>query len=107
MPIRVLEDGVLTIAEAAAVLPPLRKGGRVHVSTVYRWIRRGCEGVRLEGVEATIESLEQVMVLFTLSIVTQHSQSFSHSFVACHNYPAISISTQVLSRIEAKSCCVS
>jgi hypothetical protein len=38
-------EHMLTIAEAARELP-----GRPHVSTLWRWIQRGCRGVRLEAI---------------------------------------------------------
>jgi len=38
-------EHMLTIAEAARELP-----GRPHISTLWRWVQRGCRGVRLETV---------------------------------------------------------
>lgn len=40
-------EHTLTFAEAAKHLPPFN-GKRVHPSTLWRWARRGCRGVRLE-----------------------------------------------------------
>ena len=41
-----IEEQFLTLAEAAVVIP--RHGNRkVHVSTLWRWARKGIQGVRL------------------------------------------------------------
>ncbi len=41
------DETVITFAEAARSLPPLN-GRHVHTSTLWRWARRGCRGVKLE-----------------------------------------------------------
>lgn len=41
------DEDVLTFVEAAAILPRLN-GKRPHVSTLWRWARRGLNGIRLE-----------------------------------------------------------
>ncbi|MEN8148989.1 MAG: helix-turn-helix domain-containing protein [Planctomycetota bacterium] len=51
MVVDVLGEETLTLAEAAEVLPRLRRGRKVHVSTLYRWVSRGVGGVRLEAVK--------------------------------------------------------
>ncbi len=38
-----LNEELLSVAEAAKILP-----GRPNVATVWRWISRGCKGIRLE-----------------------------------------------------------
>ena len=48
-------ETVLSLGEAAALLPAGRKGERCHLSTLLRWIQRGARGptgerVYLEGV---------------------------------------------------------
>jgi uncharacterized protein DUF1580 len=48
MPVQ-LDEHLLTLAEAAKYLPPVRRGRRIHVSTLYRWISRGVGGVCLES----------------------------------------------------------
>jgi Protein of unknown function (DUF1580) len=48
MPIRLKDEEVLTLSQAAEVLPSLRGGRPVHRSTLYRWISRGVRGIRLE-----------------------------------------------------------
>ena len=44
-------EQLLTLSEAARALPRLRGDRKVHVSTLYRWIKRGVRGVRLESVK--------------------------------------------------------
>ena len=44
-----LEDDLLTLTDAAKVLPPLG-GRRIHPSTLWRWCRRGCRGIKLDYV---------------------------------------------------------
>ena len=51
MVVDVLGEETLTLAEAAKALPRLRRGRKIHVSTLYRWISRGLRGVRLEAVK--------------------------------------------------------
>lgn len=42
MSIDISAESLLTVAEAAKTLP-----GRPHVATVWRWIYKGCRGVKL------------------------------------------------------------
>lgn len=49
MPIDLRNESVLSLAEAAASLPKL-DGRRPHVSSLWRWCRKGLRGVRLEYV---------------------------------------------------------
>lgn len=51
MAINISSEQLLTLAEAARVLPRLRGDRKVHVATLYRWISRGVGGVRLEAVK--------------------------------------------------------
>ena len=51
MVVDVLGEETLTLAEAAKALPKLRRGKKIHVSTLYRWISRGVRGVKLEAVK--------------------------------------------------------
>ena len=46
-----LSEHVLSLADAARILPKRRGGRRVHVATVYRWISHGCKGVKLEALQ--------------------------------------------------------
>lgn len=44
-------DEVVSLAEAARMLPRRRGGKRPHVATLYRWSQGGCRGVRLETIQ--------------------------------------------------------
>jgi hypothetical protein len=46
---RLMAEGLLSLVQAAALLPPVR-GKRVATSSIFRWIVRGKHGVRLEGI---------------------------------------------------------
>jgi hypothetical protein len=50
MAIDITSERIITLPEAAAMLPARRGGRRVHVSTLFRWAQKGCRGVRLEVV---------------------------------------------------------
>lgn len=49
MPIDPLKDKILSLKEVSELLPQLF-GKKVHTTTITRWIKQGCRGVRLEGV---------------------------------------------------------
>lgn len=65
--IDLLNEQVLTIPEAAKRLPG-RRGKPIHVSTVYRWIQTGVEGIRLEAARmggtmvTSVEALQRFLV---------------------------------------------
>jgi hypothetical protein len=48
MAININTESVITLAQAAALLPHLRRGKPPHVASLYRWATRGLRGVRLE-----------------------------------------------------------
>ena len=61
MPIDLQSEEILPLTEVAKALPRLRGGRKVHLSTIYRWISRGVNGVRLESLKlgrATVTSRE-------------------------------------------------
>jgi len=72
MAIDVFSETVLTLSEAAKRLPRVRRGKKIHVSSLYRWImggRRSRDGmvVRLETVKVggtTCTSLEALQRFF-------------------------------------------
>lgn len=43
-------ERLVTLAQAARIRPPGRRGRPTHPSTVYRWISRGVKGQKLEAV---------------------------------------------------------
>lgn len=54
-------ESLLPICEVPRRLPLRANGKRVHISAVYRWIRRGVRGVHLESIKiggSTYTSIE-------------------------------------------------
>ncbi len=49
MPINIRNEQLLSLSDASRALPPI-DGKRPHVSTLWRWCKRGIRGVRLEYV---------------------------------------------------------
>jgi hypothetical protein len=49
--IDVSSEHVISLADAARLLPARRAGKRPHVSCIYRWTTTGCRGVVLEKVQ--------------------------------------------------------
>jgi hypothetical protein len=47
MAIDINAENVMTLAEAASALPRLN-GRKLHISTLWRWARVGCKGVKLD-----------------------------------------------------------
>jgi hypothetical protein len=47
--IDITNETLVQLSEAAGLLPG-RRGKKLHVSTLYRWVQRGVRGVRLETV---------------------------------------------------------
>jgi hypothetical protein len=48
MAIDLIDEQLLSLRDAARLLPARRCGKRPHVSCLYRWTTRGCRGVVLE-----------------------------------------------------------
>lgn len=46
-----LSEQIISLTEAAKILPQRRGGKRPHVSCVYRWTLSGCRGVKLESIQ--------------------------------------------------------
>ena len=44
-------ETLLSLVEAARLLPARRGGKRPHVSCLYRWTTAGCKGVILESIQ--------------------------------------------------------
>jgi hypothetical protein len=51
MTIEIGQESILTLQEAAKLLPRRRAGRKPHVSTLYRWASRGLKGAVLETVQ--------------------------------------------------------
>jgi hypothetical protein len=50
MAIDIRSESILSLNNAAKVLPRRRQGKKPHFSTVWRWAMKGCRGVRLETI---------------------------------------------------------
>ncbi len=48
---RLLEEELLSLPEAARILPRRRGGKKVHTATLYRWTTTGLKGVVLESLQ--------------------------------------------------------
>lgn len=44
-------ERVISINEAAKMLPSFRSGKRMNIATVFRWALRGLKGIRLETIQ--------------------------------------------------------
>lgn len=51
MAIDPLSETIVSLTEAARLLPRRRGGKKVHVSCAYRWTTAGCRGVILESIQ--------------------------------------------------------
>lgn len=49
--IDITKESLISLADAARLLPARRAGKKVHVSCVYRWTATGCKGVTLDSVQ--------------------------------------------------------
>lgn len=45
------QEMIVTLNQAARVVPKRRRGRPAHVGTLYRWASRGCRGVKLESIQ--------------------------------------------------------
>ena len=50
VPIEITEQ-IVSLTEAAGLLPRRRKGRKPNVATLYRWAKSGCRGVILETLQ--------------------------------------------------------
>lgn len=46
-----LGEELITLRQAAGILPRRRRGRKPHISCLYRWTTTGCRGVVLESVQ--------------------------------------------------------
>ena len=51
MPIDPNSEILISLADAARLLPHRRRGKRPHVSCLYRWTTSGCKNVILESIQ--------------------------------------------------------
>jgi hypothetical protein len=41
----------MSLAQAAALIPPRRRGRKTHVSTLFRWSTSGCRGIVMPTIQ--------------------------------------------------------
>lgn len=61
--IDITTETLICIADAAAMIPSCRQGKKTHTATIWRWISKGQNGVRLESIKrpgGTLTSREAV-----------------------------------------------
>jgi hypothetical protein len=70
-------EELLSLTEAAKLLPRRRAGKPAHVSCLYRWTQIGCRGVRLEFVQvgATRCTSREALSRFFAALSTQAEPS--------------------------------
>src|SRR5262245_22928613 len=61
------------------------------------------EDSRLQSIQPSIETYQDVVILFRLSVIAEHLYFFSNLTVIRNQHSAITISAQILSRIETKA----
>jgi hypothetical protein len=49
--IDITQEELISITQAASIIPRRRAGRKCHIATIYRWIQRGVKGVRLEAIQ--------------------------------------------------------
>ena len=62
-----VNEGILTLTQAAKRLPKLRQGRPVHVATLWRWAHHGLRGIKLETMKmggTRVTSLEALQRFF-------------------------------------------
>jgi hypothetical protein len=74
--IDVTSEEILSLSQAAAELPRLRRGRKVALSTLHRWAKGGCRGIRLETISigSTACTSRQALARF-FEAVTKRSAS--------------------------------
>lgn len=72
--IDITTEKIITLPEAAAMLPARRGGKRVHVSTLFRWAQKGSRGVRLEVVRigSALHTSKEAMQRFCDRLTEAH-----------------------------------
>jgi hypothetical protein len=71
-------DRIITLAQAAALIPPRRRGRKTSVSTIFRWSKTGCRGVILPTIQlggSRCTSIEAMQVF--VETLTERSQDLS------------------------------
>jgi Protein of unknown function (DUF1580) len=72
------EEALVSLAEAAAMVPGRQSGKAIAVSTIYRWSTWGTDGVRLETVQVGARTLtsKQALDRFFAALTEKRAQAF-------------------------------
>ena len=75
--IEIQSEQPITLADAARRLPSSRRGKRVHVATLVRWIRFGVRGQKLEAIRIGASQMTSVEALqrFAAALTTGSRES--------------------------------
>ena len=71
--IDIRNEQLISLSEAPAVLPRVRRGRKLHPSTLYRWAKDGRHGVKLETLQVggtlctSVEALQRFFLALTPS----------------------------------------
>lgn len=68
-------ETLIALADVPAQLPDRRGGRRPHVSCIYRWVQRGCRGIKLEAIQiggTSCTSLEALQRFFERLTAARH-----------------------------------
>jgi hypothetical protein len=74
-------ESLISLSQAAAMLPRRRRNKKPHVSCIYRWTVCGCRGVILESIQVggtrctSKEALARFLEALTLASPTGHHAS--------------------------------
>jgi hypothetical protein len=80
-------ERLITLSEAAKLLPQRRRGRKTHVSTLRRWVTCGSRGMRLEslrtpsGICTSVEAVQRFLEHVTHARRGEETPSHSRSLV--------------------------
>src|ERR1700730_7474147 len=86
---------VVTLGDFLAVATPVGKMAKLYG-----------EQARLQGIKATVVTLELVIILLRLAVIAKHAHGPSHGFIVSGYCPGFSARSEIFTRIEAESRCV-
>jgi hypothetical protein len=86
MAIDLVKENLVTLADAAKLLPARRQHKQPHVSCLYRWTTDGCRGVVLESVSVggTRCTSREAIVRFIDRLTVIKSRTSAPAKEVCH-----------------------
>jgi hypothetical protein len=77
------EEPLISLQEAAKILPRRRAGRPVHTSCIYRWTQNGVKGIKLESVQVGgCRCTSQAALNRFFSALTAQSEAGRRSVIA-------------------------